>query len=101
MGEVILPLLFDVCHPLFFLLIMNIIIWNSRGSLKPNFQSYVSELAHNHNPAILVVMETKLGGNQVKEITDRLLFDRVIHTDTIGYARACGCYGIQINWRSR
>ena len=46
-------------------------------------------------------METKLGGNRAKEITDRLLFDRAIHTDTIGYAGACGCYGIQIKWRSR
>lgn len=29
-------------------------------------------------------METKVGGNRAKEITDRLPFDRVIHTDTIG-----------------
>ena len=66
--------------------IMNIIIWNSRGVLKPNFQHHVSELARRHNPAILVVMETKLGGARVKEITDRLPFDGAIHTETIGFA---------------
>ena len=64
---------------------MNIIIWNSRGSLKPNFQKYVIELAHNHNLAIMVVMETKIGGDRAKAITDKLPFDRAIHADTIGY----------------
>ena len=74
---------------------MNIIIWNSRGSLKPNFQKYVIELAHNHNPAIMVVMETKIGGDRAKAITDRLPFDRAIHSDTIGYAR-----GLWLLWNS-
>ena len=41
--------------------IMNILIWNCRGALKPNFQSHVRELARNHNPIILVVMETRVG----------------------------------------
>ena len=31
-------------------------------------------------------METRIGGDKVKEIMDELPFDRVIHTDTIGYA---------------
>ena len=66
--------------------IMNIIIWNSKGVLKPNFQHHVRELARNHNPAILVIMETKLGGAPMKEITDRLPFDGAIHTKTIGFA---------------
>ncbi|XP_050259843.1 uncharacterized protein LOC126704898 [Quercus robur] len=74
---------------------MNIIIWNSRGSLKPNFQSYVGELAHNHNPAILVVMETKISGDRAKEIIDRLPFDRAIHSETIGYSR-----GLWLLWNS-
>ena len=41
--------------------IMNILIYNCRGALKPNFQSHVRELARNHNPAILVVMKPILG----------------------------------------
>ena len=65
---------------------MNIIIWNSRGVLKPKFQHHVRELARNHNPALLVIMETKLGGARAKEISDRLPFDGAIHTETIGYA---------------
>ena len=40
---------------------MNIIIWNCRGALKPFFKKRVSELVQNYNPAILVVMETRVG----------------------------------------
>jgi len=76
-------------------IIMNIIIWNSRGVLKPNFQYHVRELARNHNPAILVIMETKLGGARVKEITDRLPFNGAIHIETIGFAG-----GLWLPWNS-
>ena len=31
-------------------------------------------------------METKLGGDKAREITDRLPFDGAIYTDMIGYA---------------
>lgn len=65
--------------------IMKIIIWNSKGALKPNFQSHIHDLVQIHDPAIMVIMETKLGGVRAKEITDRLPFDGAIHTETIGY----------------
>ena len=64
---------------------MNIIVWNSKGVLKPNFQNHVRELARIHNPAILVIMETRLGGARAKEITNRLPFDGAIHTETVGF----------------
>ena len=64
---------------------MNIIIWNCRGALKPSFQRYVRELIRCHNPAILVVMETRIEGDRAREITDRLPFDGAIHMETIGY----------------
>ena len=65
---------------------MNIIIWNSKGVLKPNFQTHIRELVQNYDPTILVVMEARLGGDKAKEITDRLPFNGAIHTDIIGYA---------------
>jgi len=55
--------------------------------LKPNFQNHVRELVHVHDPAVFVVMETRLGGERAKDITNRLPFDGEIHMDTIGYAR--------------
>ena len=76
-------------------LVMNIIAWNCRGALKPNFQDRVRDLVREHDPAIFVVMETKLGGTRAKQITDRLPFDGAIHTDTIGFAR-----GLWLLWDS-
>lgn len=64
---------------------MNIIVWNSRGVLKPNFQKHVRELVRNHNPTIMVIMETRLGGERAREITDRFPFDGAIYTETIGF----------------
>ena len=61
--EVLFSFLFNV---------MNYIIWNSKGALKPNFQSHVSDLARVHDLAIFVTMETCLGGERAKDITDSL-----------------------------
>ena len=74
---------------------MNILVWNCRGTLKPNFQNHVKELARNHNPVVLVVMETRIGGDKAKEITDRLPFNGVIHMEMIGFAG-----GIWLLWNS-
>ena len=41
---------------------------------------------HNHDPTIMIVMETRIGGERAKEISNKLPFDRAIHTDTIGFA---------------
>ena len=64
---------------------MNVIIWNCRGALKPSFKICVGELMQSYNPAILVVIETRVGGDRAREITDSLPFDGAFHTETIGY----------------
>ena len=40
-------------------------------------------------------METKLGGDKAKEITDKMPFDGAIHTNTIGYSG-----GLWLLWNS-
>ena len=88
---------FDECCPVIFLLIMNLIAWNCRGALKAFFQNHIKDPVNNHNPAIVIIMETKIGGERAREITDKLPFDEVITTDTIGYAGGVsGCCGIRI-----
>ena len=57
--------------------------------------NHVRELARIHNPAILVIIETKLGGAHAKEIADRLPFDGAIHTETVGFTR-----GLWLLWNS-
>ena len=74
---------------------MNIIIWNCRGALKPFFKKRVSELVQNYNPAILVVMETYVGRDRAREITNLLPFDGAFHIDTIGYAG-----GLWVMWNA-
>ena len=78
------PTPLGACSIFLVLFLINYIIWDSRGALKPNFQSHVKELARVHDPAVFVVMETLLGGETAKGITDKLPFDGAIHTDTIG-----------------
>ena len=76
-----------VCSKAIYLqLIINIIIWNSRGALKPNFQGHIRDLVQQHDPNILMVMEAKLGGDRAKAIIDKLPLDGAIHIDTIGYS---------------
>lgn len=53
--------------------------------MKPAFKSHVRELVCYHDPAILIVMETRIRGDRAKEITDDLPFDDAIHLDIIGY----------------
>ena len=91
----VLPSCVECLFPHQIIIIMNIIIWNCRGALKPSFQTHVRELVHNHNPAILVLMETKVGGERAREISGRLPFDNAIHTDTVGYAG-----GLWMLWNS-
>ena len=86
---------FDVCRKPDHKFLMNSIIWNCRGASKPSFQKCVRELVLSHNSAILVVMETLVGGNIAREITKRLLFDGAIHFNAIGYAG-----GILVLWNS-
>ena len=77
------------------LLAMNIIMWNYKGTLKPNFQDYVQDLARQHDPAIFVVTKTHIGGDRAQDITNKLPFDGVIHTETIGQVG-----GLWLLWNS-
>ncbi|KAK7818252.1 protein reticulata-related 4 [Quercus suber] len=43
------------------------VVWNCRGALKPNFQNYVQDIVQLHDPAMLVVMETHVGGERARE----------------------------------
>ena len=65
---------------------MNILMWNCRGALNPNFKRRIYEMAINHKPAIMVITETKVGGDRVERIIADLPFDGFITTETIGYA---------------
>ena len=67
---------------------MNILIWNYRGALNPSFQSVIRDLVCPHSPAIMVITETKVGGDGAKGIVDRLPFDGATFANSIGLS---GC----------
>ena len=74
---------------------MNILMWNCRGALNPDFKRRVFEIAVNHRPLIMVITATRVGGSRAEKIIDGLPFNGFITTDTIGYAG-----GLWILWRS-
>lgn len=65
---------------------MNILMWNCKGALNLNFKRRVFEMVMNHRPLIMVITETKVGGERARKIIEGLPFDGFITTDTIGYA---------------
>lgn len=74
---------------------MNIITWNCCGAIDPHFVSSVLDLVRDYLPTMLIITETRVGGDRVKVITDKLPFDGVIYVNTIGYAG-----GIWLLWNS-
>ena len=73
---------------------MNVLMWNYRGALKHNFKRRIFEMAVNHNLAIMVITETRVGGDRAERIIANLLFDGFITTETTGYAG-----GLWVLWK--
>jgi len=40
---------------------------------------------HTYDPAIMIIMETCIGGARARDITDKLPFNGAIHTDILGF----------------
>ena len=66
--------------------IMNILIWNCRGAMKPQFRKTVMDLVEWHSPIIMVITETRMNGARAMEMIETLPFDGAEVTDTIGFA---------------
>lgn len=65
---------------------MNILMWNCRGALNPDFRRRIFEMVVNYHPSIMVINETKVGVEKAKRIIEGLLFDGFLTTETIRYA---------------
>ncbi|KAL0017636.1 hypothetical protein SO802_004705 [Lithocarpus litseifolius] len=61
-------------------------MWNCGGALNPDFKRRIFEMAVDYRPSIMVITETRVGGDRAEGIIDGLPFDGFITTDTIGYA---------------
>ena len=65
---------------------MNILIWNCRGAMKPQFRKTVIDLVEWHMPIIMVFTETRMSGARADEIIENLPFDGAVVADMIGFA---------------
>ena len=74
---------------------MNILLWNCRGALNADFKRRIFEMAINHQPSIMVVTETRVGGDRAAKIIEGLPFDGSIVTDTVEYVG-----GLWILWKT-
>ena len=64
---------------------MNILLWNCRGALNADFKKRVPEMVVNHQPALMVITETRIEGDRAERIVEGLPFDGLFATDMIGY----------------
>ena len=64
----------------------NILLWNCRGALNSDFKQRVFEMAVNRYPSIMVITETKVGGDRAAKIIEGLPFVGYFYTETIRYA---------------
>lgn len=74
---------------------MNVLLWNCKGALKLDFKRRIFEMAVNYNPTIMVITETRVGGDRAKRIIAELPFYGFICTETIGYAG-----GLWVLWKN-
>ena len=73
--------------------IMNILIWNCRGIMKPTFRKTVMDLVEWHQLVIFVIRETRINGPRMDEIIKRLLYDELIPRNPLVMLAGFGSYG--------
>ena len=61
--------------PIEFYTQMNILLWNCRGALNSDFKRRVFEMTVNHYPFIMVITETRVGGDRAEKIIEGFPFD--------------------------
>ena len=47
---------------------MNILMWNCKGALNPDFRRRIFEMVVNHHPLIMVITKTRVWGERAKRI---------------------------------
>ena len=78
---------------------VNILTWNCRGVLNPCFRKALLDTLNINNPDILILTETRLGGDRAAELARSFPFDGFLCTNTIGFAGVFGSFGKQRQWK--
>ena len=57
---------------------MNVLLWSCRGALNADFKRRNFEMAINHQTSIMVITETRVGGDRVKKLLKTCLLMGVL-----------------------
>lgn len=64
----------------------NILVWNCRGAAKRSFHTLISDLKRKYGFSILILLETKISGEQADKVIRKLPFDGVFRVEANGFA---------------
>lgn len=82
------PSLAEMCRqgPTQSLSLMKILAWNCRGAVNLHFCRHFMELKRQHNSHMVIITETRVGGNRAQDIVHSLGFPNSELMDPIGYS---------------
>ena len=72
---------------------MNVLLWNCRGALNSDFKRRIFEMAINHRPSILLVIETRLGGDRATKLLKGCLLMVLLLRRLLAMLEVCGFSG--------
>ncbi|KAJ4965543.1 hypothetical protein NE237_017392 [Protea cynaroides] len=73
---------------------LKILSWNCRGAGNVSFLKAIGDLIHQHNPSMLILMETVISGAEVSRVIEKLGFSASFCLDSQGFSG-----GIWILWK--
>lgn len=79
---------------------MNYICWNYRGAGKASTVRELRDLAKNYAPALLCILETRIGKTRVESLAASIGFDNAYAIDSVGRSGGIGLFwnnSIKIN----
>ena len=77
---------------------MNILLWNCRGALNVDFKRRIFENVVNHRPSILVVTETRVGGDRAGKIIEGCHLTVTLPRIQLAMPGDCGYSGERMMW---
>ncbi|KAF5933123.1 hypothetical protein HYC85_029294 [Camellia sinensis] len=72
--------------PLLFKPPIKVLLWNYRGATNPHFRFHLFDLHQVHKPQLVVISETRVGGEREKSLAENLGFPNVFMVELASYA---------------
>ncbi|KAL8167004.1 hypothetical protein V2J09_008503 [Rumex salicifolius] len=64
---------------------LNTISWNVQGAGNKNFLNTLKDLIIMHDPAILVLLKTRISGEQADKVCEKIGFDGILPSEAMGF----------------